>query len=50
MEKDIIKNTFPYFGKKGVAKVDRILASEYQKHLIGCLQSGEKALVFEKWL
>lgn len=46
MSGDFLKS----LGKKGKAKVKRILISEYQKYIINCLRTGEKALLFESWL
>lgn len=38
-------------GKRGAAKARRILQSEYQKYLIGCLKSGNRnAMQFEEWV
>jgi len=38
-------------GKRGAAKARRILVSEYQKYLIGCLSSGDRnAMQFEEWV
>lgn len=38
-------------GKRGAVKARRILVSEYQKYLIGCLKSGDRnAMQFEEWV
>lgn len=41
---------FKSFGKKGKAKIMRILTGEYQKYIISCLKIGEEVLPFELWL
>lgn len=47
---DYRKTLKQMLGKKGGAKAMRILISEYQKYLVGCLKSDIPAVVFEQWV